>query len=391
MKKVLIVAYSLEVGGVERALIGMLNQFDFNNTMVTLRLARLQGQLLENLPNQVVVEEIIEIRNNWNLVTKPLLKQIWDGLKKLKNVNKYLLLLSIYLSYKIQGHYHNLFNLIFENSEQVQGESFDMAISYSGPSSILDYYVAKIVNAKQKIAWIHYDIDKFNVNFKSEQLLYPYYNRIFIVSEAGKLKFDSKFPEFSVKSDVFHNIIDEVSIKKMAESPMPKLFKNSIIITTVGRVALEKGQDRAIKALAILRERGYNVNWILVGGGNFEKEVIGLANDLKVADFVHMTGVCPNPYPYLKDCDIYVQPSVHEGFCITVAEAKLFGMPIVATDFTGAREQLKSYPNGFVVGHSPQSIADAITSIINTKSYLEKHKLKSSQSDFQKLNQMLYQ
>ena len=62
----------------------------------------------------------------------------------------------------------------------------------------------------------------------------------------------------------------------------------------------------------------------------------------------------------MKDCDIYVQPSRHEGYCITLAEALCFNNPIVATDFTGANEQLKNRKNGVVVGMKAQDIADGI-------------------------------
>ena len=61
-----------------------------------------------------------------------------------------------------------------------------------------------------------------------------------------------------------------------------------------------------------------------------------------------------NPYKFLRDCDIYVQPSRGEGFCISLAEAICLGKPIVATDFSGAREQLTGRENSFIVGiHAP--------------------------------------
>ena len=52
-------------------------------------------------------------------------------------------------------------------------------------------------------------------------------------------------------------------------------------------------------------------------------------------------GTKTNPYRFYKDATIYVQTSRHEGFGITIAEAKVFKLPIVSTDVAGAREQLK--------------------------------------------------
>ena len=84
------------------------------------------------------------------------------------------------------------------------------------------------------------------------------------------------------------------------------------------------------------------------------------AKRLGVAEQVVFLGTKTNPYAYMRDCDIYVQPSRHEGFCITLAEALCFGNPIVATDFTGAKEQLKERENGFVVAMSAETIASGI-------------------------------
>ena len=71
-----------------------------------------------------------------------------------------------------------------------------------------------------------------------------------------------------------------------------------------------------------------------------------------------------NPYAYMRDCDVYMQPSRHEGFCLTLAEALCFGNPIVATDFTGAREQLIDRENGFVVGMSAEEITEGVEKAI---------------------------
>jgi len=93
-----------------------------------------------------------------------------------------------------------------------------------------------------------------------------------------------------------------------------------------------------------------------------------VVNELGLSEYVVFLGIKTNPYGYMRDCDIYMQPSHHEGFCITLAEALCFGNPIVATDFTGAKEQLKDRTNSLVVGMNPNDIAVGLEKIWNMQS-----------------------
>ena len=382
--RILIVSYSMGIGGVERALLGLLRNIDYSTCNVTLKLANKRGELLSNIPMQVKVSEIVSIKKNWTLFNKPLLPQI----RRLfcRNLLMGLMLLADFVKYKITGHYHSLFRHTLEKDR----EEYDLAISYAGPSSLLDYYVAHCVNARKKVIWIHFDVDRCGINRNSERFLYRKFDKIFIVSDEGKRKFDRMFPKESGKSAVFHNIIDTQEIKRLSEVYLPDLKQDCINIVTVGRISKEKGQDLAVKALSVLVNNGYNVNWILVGAGNYEIEVKKIAEYLNVSHLINITGAKANPYPYMKGCDIYVQPSKHEGFCITLAEAKLFGMPIVVTDFTGAREQLANYSNSFIANHNADCIAKYIEQIINKKLFKEKHPSETGVSDFYKFESSLF-
>lgn len=350
------------IGGVERALLGLLHSIDYSSYDVTLKLTQKRGELLSAIPAQVKVSEITSIKNNWAVFNKPLLPQIRPLLGR--NLLTGLRFLTDFIKYQITGHYHSLFRHVLEK----ETDEYDLAISYAGPSSLLDYYVANCVSARKKVAWVHFDVDKCGINRRSEQLLYRKFDKLFVVSDEGKRKFDLMFPTESCKSEIFHNIIDSKEIRRLSESETPDFKHDCINIVTVGRISREKGQALAVKALALLVQKGYTVNWTFVGGGNYETDIRKIADRLNVKHLINITGPVKNPYPYMKGCDIYVQPSEHEGFCITLAEAKLFGMPIVATDFTGAKEQLANYPNSFVVAHTAEVIADTIAFIISYQS-----------------------
>ena len=129
---------------------------------------------------------------------------------------------------------------------------------------------------------------------------------------------------------------------------------------TVGRISKEKGCEEALEALSMLLDRGYNVKWYFVGGGKDIQLCNTIVSQKHLQDNVLFLGVRTNPYTYMRDCDIYVQPSRHEGYCITLAEALFFENPIVVTDFTGAREQLVGRENGIVSGMPPSDLCAAI-------------------------------
>ena len=193
-------------------------------------------------------------------------------------------------------------------------------------------------------------------------MCYPFFDRVFIVSDKAKEVFDRRFPEFADKNEVLLNIIDRDENLRLAEEP--SVFQpqaGALNIVTVGRICNQKAQDKAIAAAAILKEKGIRFKWYFIGGGPEMDEFVKLAAQNGIAEDIVFAGALSNPYPYMKGCDVYVQPSRYEGFCIAIGEAKLFGVPIVATDFVGAHEQLDGVPNAQIIAEpDPKLIADAI-------------------------------
>ena len=380
--RILIATYSMGIGGVERALLALLQNLDYSKVNVTLKLAQNKGALLGAVPQQVNVSEIETISRNWELLNQPLLPQI-ISLSASGRILTGCRLLLRYVHFKLTGHYHSLFRCLLKK----EAGEYDLAIAFSGPSSLMDYYVAHCVTSRKKVSWIHFDVDRCGINQRSELLLYKKFDKIFVVSEEGRRKFCAMFPKHAGKSEVFHNIIDAKEIRRRASAETVQLKSGVVNIVTVGRISKEKGQYKAVKVLQILKDRGYKVFWTLVGGGNYESAILAMADEADVRSEVGITGVVANPYPYMAQCDIYVQPSEHEGFCITLAEAKLFGMPAVAADFTGAVEQLADYKNGFVSGRSAESIAEKLMMIIDSGLYKVKNCVEAYHSDIAKLHQ----
>ena len=173
-------------------------------------------------------------------------------------------------------------------------------------------------------------------------------------------------PELKEKTEVFLNIISPKLILKQSE--IDEGFKDmyeGLRILTVGRLSDVKGQTLCIEALKKLKDEGYNVKWYCVGDGISRKRYEKLVYDNNLMESFIFLGSKTNPYSFMKQCDIYVQSSLHEGYCITLAEAKCFGKPIVTTNFTGAKEQIVNRDTGIIVECNSEDLYKAIKEVID--------------------------
>lgn len=349
----------MNVGGVEKALLGLLSVLQLDKYEVHVGLLKKDGGFLDFLPKEVIVHEINCYTDNWKLINDPPLRNIKTMLKNGQLVEAVVHFL-LYLQIKLTSNRFWFYKYILRKEDYFPVE-FDLAVSFAGPSQIMDYYICEKVNANKKCCWIHFDVSQYGIDKKMTAILYKRFDSIFIVSEEGKIIFDKMFPQFAAKTEVFHNVVSQENVISLAEVG-PSFEDDSDVqrILTVGRISEEKGQQVAIVALKLLLDRGYVLKWYFVGDGDNRDCCEQLAEEYGIRENVVFLGVQTNPYGYMKDCDVYVQPSRHEGFCITVAEASCFDKPIVATDFTGANEQLKHRDNGLVVGMSAEDISKGV-------------------------------
>ena len=349
----------MNVGGVEKAMLGLLSVLPFDKYEVHLGLLHKKGGFLNALPQQIIIHEISCYDKYWEIINEPPLYYI----RKMISGGQFLdalIHLLLYIHFKVSSNRYWFYRYLMRKEPKFP-LSFDMAVSFAGPSQMMDYYVCKQVEARVKCGWIHFDVSKFGIDKGMTKMLYQEYERIFIVSETGKQIFDSMFPQFKNKTEVFYNIVSSTQVRELADigETFDDDFEGTRILT-VGRISQEKGQRNAIRALKLLVDKEFNVRWYFVGDG---KDIANLKNDIEdfgLTKHVVFLGTKTNPYGYMRDCDVYVQPSRHEGFCITLAEALCFGSPILATDFTGAKEQLKKRENGIVVGMTEEEMARGI-------------------------------
>ncbi|OZU89277.1 glycosyl transferase [Virgibacillus indicus] len=349
MKKVLFMLSSMNIGGVEKSFLSLMTAMPKDKYDVTLLLLEKKGGFLKDIPDWIKVEE-----SDWFKQVKPIIMQspqktISGYVSKKQFLKIPSFMYSYLLSEKVLKdryiYYKNVFKAISEYKDE-----FDIAISYQGPTDIIDYYIANRVNANKKISWVHFDVTKHTINKKLYKKLYKKFDKVFAVSKSGKEKLIEKIPSIKDKTEVFMNIISKQLINEMAEKDinLDEDYKGKKLVT-VGRLSREKGQDIAIRVLARLRKNGYEVRWYCIGEGKERTAYEQLIQEYGLKDDFILMGATPNPYPFIKRSDIYVQTSRHEGYCLTLAEARCLNKPIVTTDFTGAKEQVIDGYNGWIV------------------------------------------
>ncbi|MBP3555549.1 MAG: glycosyltransferase [Clostridia bacterium] len=222
---------------------------------------------------------------------------------------------------------------------------YDVALAYWGDHTM--FYMCDKVKAKKKIAWLHFDY----ANPPREDALYLHYfskcDKVVTVSKKIEASLKQALPEIADKVMTMENIIDAEDILQRASEPCDLADDfQGIRLLTVGRICHQKGYDMAIPAIARLISEKHDIKWYIIGDGEaIDKENLhARIRQYGLQDRVSFLGIRQNPYPYMKACDIYLQPSRHEGKPIAVEEAKILQKPIVVTDYSSAREQMAGYP-----------------------------------------------
>ena len=368
MRKVLISSFDMEVGGVERSLISMLNNFDYSNNEVDLMLYSHTGDFMPMLNNRVNLLNEVKQYSTFR-------KSIGETIKQGNLILGLARILSKFLA-KINGRTKNLseygiyqMQLMWKYSLPFLPKlekKYDVAISYLWPH----YFVAEKVQAKRKIAWIHTDYSTIETDVNMDLKMWDKFDYIMAVSEECKNAFLKKYPSLKDKVKVMENITSPDFIREMASENIEENIKNdnSFKLVSVARLSHAKGIDNAVRALKVLHNRGLtNIKWYVVGYGGDEQMIRNLIKENNLEDSFILLGKKVNPYPYINAGDIYVQPSRYEGKAVTVVEAQILGKPVVITNYTTAKSQVRDNVDGYICELSVEGIADGVEKLYKDK------------------------
>ena len=367
MKKILIFSHAMELGGAERALLGLLEAIDTTKYSVDLFLMRHQGELLKYIPDNV---NLLPENKKYSCLAIPMKEVIRQcqfgvafgrirGLFAAKKRVKQLKLgdndVALEYSHKYTLRY----------MPQVSKEEYDLAISFLTPH----YFVADKVRAKKKIAWIHTDYAFVEVDRQSQLKMWERYDNIISISDDVTKSFVKTFPSLKEKIVMIENIMpmkymQELANAFSAEKEMPQ---NSVSLLTIGRFSPQKKMDEIPQICKRIRESGVDAKWYLIGFGGDEGLIRQRIAEAGAEDYVIILGKKENPYPYIKACDIYIQPSRYEGKSVAVREAQILGKPVIITNYATAASQLKDGVDGVIVPMDIDACADGIIKVIKDK------------------------
>jgi len=371
--KLLFCLIDMNLGGTEKSFLNLIATLP-TDYEIDLILLQKEGELLHELPQKVhVIEDLssIDIYKYTQASPLQLIKYYAKNRKMIKAAKG----LWSYARYKFTGNGEYIFK-IFDSEIPVGKKTYDIAIAYAGPHNFISYFVGKKVKAVKKINWIHFDVSEIVFDLKTSSNLYAYFDEIKVVSKIAQQNFIKLLPAFRSKTTVFSNILNVKDIKQLStekEGGFKDNF-NGVRILTVGRLTTQKGHDFALPAIRKLVENGYNLRYYILGSGVQEKDLKKQVRDLNLDDFTIFLGSKKNPYPFMLQTDIYLQPSRHEGEGITVLEAKVFHKPIVVTNYTVAYDTIQDGITGLIVEMNSNAIFEGLRELIDNKSLQRKFK-----------------
>ncbi|WP_195951248.1 glycosyltransferase [Clostridium saudiense] len=368
-KKVLFVIDSLHSGGAEKSLVSLLSLFDYENYDVDLLTFKQGGLYVPLLSKNVTLINSPDIFSKMELSISNLIKSKEYKIA-LWRVNTSI---SLRVKSKITNIKHGA-QLMWTRLDNVipkLDEEYDVAIAYSQGTPT--YYVAEKVSAKKKLCWVNIDYKFAGYNRKFDFEYYEKFNNIVAVSKVCTDVLKDVFPEFKDKIITIYDIISENLIKDMANEGQGFIDEyKGIRILTIGRLVYQKGYEYAIEAAKYLKNKNIDFRWYVIGEGDLKNQLKNIVKDYNLQDNFKFLGTFTNPYPFIKECNIYCQPSRFEGFGLAIAEARILNKPIVATNFDIVYDQIRDGENGLIAEMNGYSVSKNIQRLIEEKNLKRK-------------------
>lgn len=375
--RILIVMHYLEIGGAESALIGLLRTLDPDRVDIDLFLYDHRGELMADIPEWVNVLPMI---GAYTMLERPIKEVIKSGFIKLA-LRRWIAKRKAVKAYNRSGssleNYSVFFYAMSETNKILLSINpdvkYDLAISFLTPH----HFVLDKVNAKKKVGWIHTDYTKVWVDVKEEWKMWSRLDNIVSISGDVTRTFCQVFPKAKEKIVEIENILLPSYIRERAELISREEIlcefdaKDSKVFLTIGRFCHPKKMEEIPDILKALRAKGHDVRWYIIGFGDDSLIQKSIART-NMGEYVKILGKKTNPYPYIKACDVYLQPSRYEGKSIVVREAQILGRPVIITNYPTATSQVRNDVDGYIVPMPIEECADAIDKLLSDESALSK-------------------
>lgn len=371
MKKprIIILMHYLELGGAEMALIGLLHALDPEKVDVDLFIYSHQGPLMKFIPEWV---NLLPEQTAYAMIEQPIAEALKRG--QFGVVAGRLLAKYKHRKYRrnnpangddaaIMQYIGDCVTPILPKiNHQVE---YDLCISFLTPHNI----GSDKVKAKKRLAWIHTDYSTISINADQELPIWGSYDKIASISPEVTNSFLKIFPSLASKIIEIENILPLEYVKRRSEeNDISGELTGKPNILSIGRYVYPKNFDNVPEITRLLVNNGFpDLKWYIIGFGGEESLIKSKIKEAGMEDHVILLGKKENPYPYIKACDIYVQPSRYEGKSVTVREAQILGKPVAVTAYPTASSQIKDGVDGVIVLLENAECAQGLYNFINNK------------------------
>ena len=374
--RIFIAMHYMEIGGAETALIGLLNALDPNRVDVDLFLYDHRGEMMQFIPEWI---NLLPQIPKYSVLERPIVELVKRGFWGIAAGRLWAKYISK-VAYKRSGSKLENNGGLDKMSKCTtpllpkinQLVTYDLAISFLTPHRI----VAEKVKAKKKIAWIHTDYTRVWVDAEDELKVWQKYDYVASISGDVTNTCLQVFPSLAPKIVEIENTLSPTFGRKRAElQNVDKEIRHegTITLLSVGRFSDAKNYDNVPDICKrLINETKLNIKWYIIGYGGDEALIRKKIKEAGMEEHVILLGKRSNPYPYIKACDIYVQPSRYEGKSVTVREAQMLCKPVVVTNYPTAPSQIRSGIDGVIVPMDNEGCANGLAEVICDKPLQER-------------------
>ena len=359
----------MHLGGAETSLIGLLQALDPQKVDVDLFVYSHEGEMMKLIPSYI---NLLPENPTWSMFEKPLKEVLKKGYMRMffarmwtkcrmwnyvrKNSPKDKTASHGYLGEEVSKVLPNLHYL----------GVYNLAISFLNPHNfVLDH-----VKAKKKVCWIHTDYTHIDVNADLELPVWSAYDHVISISEDVTKTFLQVFPSLKDKIVEIENVLSPDYVRQRSllissediQKEMPARG-DCMNLLTIGRFSEAKKLDEIPAICRGIIEAGVNVRWYIIGYGGSDDYIRREIEREGMQEHVFLLGKKENPYPYIKACDWYVQPSRYEGKSVVVREAQMLCKPVIVTNYPTAPSQIQQGVDGVIV---PIEIPGCVVQMVET-------------------------
>ena len=366
--KILFRHRSMEMGGVEKVMLSLLNNLDKEKFDMTVLLSLNQGELRNEFPHHV--RKIYLVDGKEDLSTNPVLQKVqllqrkWKLEKFRKNPEK-------------------IDREILKNEFDVE-----IAMTYNDFDPVLN---SSNKNSK-KIGWFHSEIDLPKLQPLVPQILeqFPQFDHMVYCSEKIMQIMHRSYPNLKYPPEsVIINAVPVDEIRKKSEEKIPD-FKNRPVFVSVGRLHTRKGHHKLMDAHHKLLKEGFEHSVVIIGDGEELPNLLLQQKNLGVEETFIFACNKMNPYPYIKNADFFIMPSESEAWPLVISEALILQKPIIATKVGDVDLMIEDGKTGHLIRYETSEIYEAMKKFLTDEKFVQNIKENLIYIDKQFDNQKIF-